>query len=56
MKAVVVIEGGNLEVKDVPEPVLSEPGKVLIRVETAAQNPTDCTSLSFFSELVILNS
>jgi NADPH:quinone reductase-like Zn-dependent oxidoreductase len=55
MKAVVVVEGGNLEVKNVPKPVLSEPGKVLIKVETAAQNPTDCTSLPFFSEIVLLN-
>jgi NADPH:quinone reductase-like Zn-dependent oxidoreductase len=44
MKAVVVAEGGSVEVRDVPKPVLSEPGKVLIKVETAAQNPTDCKS------------
>ena len=44
MKAVVVAEGGTVEVKDVPKPVLSEPEKVLIKVEAAAQNPTDCTS------------
>ena len=56
MKAVVVAEGGSVEVKDVPKPVLSEPGKVLIKVETAAQNPTDCTSpsLSFERELYLI--
>ena len=25
MKAVIIVEGGNIEVKDVPKPVLSEP-------------------------------
>ena len=45
MKAVVVAEEGKLVVKDVPVPVPSE-GRVLIKVATAAQNPTDRTLLT----------
>ena len=41
MKAAIVVEGGRLEIKDVPVPVAGE-GEVLIKVATFAQNPTDC--------------
>jgi NADPH:quinone reductase-like Zn-dependent oxidoreductase len=57
MKAVVVTEGGSVEVRDVSKLVLSEPGKVLIKVETAAQNPTDCMSpLLLLRKSVVLDS
>jgi NADPH:quinone reductase-like Zn-dependent oxidoreductase len=41
MKAAVVAEGNTIEIKEVPVPVPAK-GQVLVKVETAAQNPGDC--------------
>jgi NADPH:quinone reductase-like Zn-dependent oxidoreductase len=53
MKAAIVVEGGRLEIKDIPIPVPGE-GEILIKVATFAQNPTDCGLLFVMIFLVTL--